>query len=166
ILGQLSTRNVHVPGLAIGVNRGRVVLTVHGHRDGVTGLDVFTHGTGNGHVRLRLGLVDYVVTGNGVDGDRSFRQIGVYTVATVSFSARWVARSVFSLNLGVYVRISSQLGTRTVHVPGLAISITGGRVILTVDRYGHGIASLHILANRTGNGHVRLRLGLVDHIVT
>src|SRR5690606_23797589 len=94
------------------------------------------------------------------------RQVGIHTVATVGFSARWVTRSVFRLNLGVYVRISSQLGTGNIHVPGLAIGVNGGGVILTVDRYGHGIASLHILANRTGEGHVSFRLGLVDHIVT
>ncbi|QCP83885.1 hypothetical protein D0C27_19260 [Alcaligenes faecalis] len=48
VLGQFGTRNVHVPGLAVSVHGGRVVLAVHGHSDGVTGLDVFTHGTGDG----------------------------------------------------------------------------------------------------------------------
>src|SRR5690606_26025246 len=106
------------------------------------------------------------VASNGIDRDRSFWQIGIHTVAAVSFSARRVTRSIFGLDLGMYVRISSQLGTRNVHVPGLAISVNGGRVVLAVDRYGHGITSLHILANRTSDGHVRLGLGLVDHIVT
>src|SRR5690606_34611554 len=126
-LGQLRAGNVHIPGLAVGVHGGGVILTVHRHGHRVTSLDVFTHGTGNGHVGLGLSLVDYVVTGNGVDGDRSFRQVGIHTVATVGFSARWVTRSVFRLNLGVYVRISSQLGTRNVHVPGLAIGINRRR---------------------------------------
>src|SRR5690606_27026339 len=121
ISSQLGTRNVHVPGLAISVNRRGVVLTVHGHSDGVTRLDVFTHGTGNSDIPFRFSLVDHIVASNGVDGNRSFRQIGIHTVATVSFSARWVARSVFRLNLGVYVRILGQLRAGNVHIPGLAI---------------------------------------------
>ncbi|MHC3924925.1 hypothetical protein ACI0FW_03863 [Alcaligenes nematophilus] len=166
VSSQLSTRNVYVPGLAISVNGGGVILAVHGHSDSVASLHILANRTGDGHVGLRLGLVDHIVASNGVDGNRSFRQIGIDTVATVSFSRSGVTCSVFGLNLGVYVRILGQFSTRNVHVPGLAIGINGGRVILTVDRHGHRVTGLHILANRTSDGHVRLGLSLVDHVVT
>src|SRR5690606_20428981 len=107
ISSQLSTRNVHVPGLAISINGRGVVLAVHGHSDSVASLDVLTNRTRNGHVGLGLSLIDHVITGNGVDRDGSFRQVGIDTVATVSLSTGWVTRCVFGLNLGVYVRISS-----------------------------------------------------------
>src|SRR5690606_8860230 len=136
ISSQLSTRNIHVPSLAVSVNSGRVVLAVHGHSDGVTSLDVFTHGTGNGHVRFRLGLVDYVVTGNGVDRGGGFVQVCVDTVVAVSFTARRSAGLVFRLHLGVNVRVSSQLSTWNIHVPGLAVSVNGRGVVLAIDRHG------------------------------
>src|SRR5690606_4147376 len=115
--------------------------------------------------RLGLGLVDHVIARNGVDRDRSFRQIGIHTVATVGFSAGWVTRSVFRFHLGMYVRISSQLGAGNIHVPGLAVSVNGGRVVLAVHGHSHRVTGLHILANRTSDGHVRLGLSLVDHVV-
>src|SRR5690606_26384660 len=116
VLSQLSTRNVHVPSLAVGINGGRVVLAVHGHSDGVASLDIFTHGTGDGHVGFGLSLVDHIITGNGVNRDGGFRQRGLHTVVAVSFSASGIAGSVFRFHLGVYVRISSQLSTRNIHV--------------------------------------------------
>src|SRR5690606_29787126 len=105
VLGQVRTSVVQGTGLAISVSGGRVVLTVHGHSDGVTSLDVFTHGTGDGHVGLGFSLVDHIVASNGVDRNRSFGQIGIATVATVSFSRSGVTGSVFGLNLGVYIAV-------------------------------------------------------------
>src|SRR5690606_38182477 len=166
ILGQVRAGIVHVPVLAVGVYGGPVVLTVHSHSDGVTGLDVFTHGTGNGHVGLGLSLVDHIVTRDGVDGDGGFWQISVYTVATIGFSGSRVTSGIFRFHLGVYVRISRQLGTRNGHVPGLAIGINRRRVVLTIDRHGHGIAGLDVFTHGTGNGHVGLGLSLVDHVIT
>src|SRR5690606_4095688 len=125
VLGQLGAWNIHVPGLAISVNGGRVVLAVHGHGDSIASLDVFTNRTGDGYVGLGLSLVDHVITSNGVDRDGGFRQVGIDTVATVGFSRRRLTRSIFGLHLGVYVRIRSQLSARNVHVPGLAVSING-----------------------------------------
>src|SRR5690606_17287982 len=92
VLSQLGTRNIHVPGLAVSVNSGRVVLAIDRHGDSVASLDVFTHGTGDGHIPFRLSLVDHVVTGNGVDRDGGFGQISIHTVATVGFSRSWVTR--------------------------------------------------------------------------
>src|SRR5690606_7969182 len=117
------TRNIHVPSLAVGINGGRVVLAVHGHSDGIAGLDVFTHGTGNGHVGLGLSLVDHIVTGNGVDRDGGFGQIGIDTVATVSLSTGGVTRCIFGLNLALNIAVLGQLGAWNIHVPGLAVSI-------------------------------------------
>src|SRR5690606_19298278 len=126
VLSQFGTRNIHVPGLAISINGRGVVLAVHGHGDGVASLDVFTHGTGNGHVGLGLSLVDHVIFSDHINSDLSFRQIGIATVAAVSLSTAGVTSRVFSLNLGVYVRISSQLSTRNIHVPSLAVSVNSG----------------------------------------
>src|SRR5690606_39017869 len=117
ISSQLSTRNIHVPGLAVGINGGRVVLTVHGHSDGVTSLHILANRTSDGHVGFGLSLVDHIVTGNGVDRDGGFGQIGIDTVATVSLSTGGVTRCIFGLNLGVHVRTSSQRSPRNVHVP-------------------------------------------------
>src|SRR5690606_12509354 len=50
-------------------------------------------------------------------------------------------------------------------VPGLAVSVHGGRVVFAVHGHSDGVTGLHILANRTSDGHVRLGLGLVDHVV-
>src|SRR5690606_8043037 len=91
ISSQLSTRNVHVPGLAISINGRGVILAVHGHSDSVASLDVFTHGTGDGHVGFGLSLVDHVVTGNGVDRDGGFGQIGINVVWTLCVSGSGVA---------------------------------------------------------------------------
>nr|WP_240688280.1 hypothetical protein [Alcaligenes faecalis] len=63
---------------------------------------------------------DFGFTGNGVDGDRSFRQVGIDTVAAVGFSRSGVTCSVFGLNLGVNIAVLGQFGTRNVYVPGLA----------------------------------------------
>ncbi|MCV4615255.1 hypothetical protein OFM04_35690, partial [Escherichia coli] len=79
--------------------------------------------------------IDHVITGNGVDRDGSFRQVGIDTVATVSFSTGGVTGRVFSLNLGVNIAVLGQLGACNVHVPSLAISVNGGRVVLAV--HGH-----------------------------
>nr|WP_170978606.1 Ig-like domain-containing protein [Alcaligenes faecalis] len=68
------------------------------------------------------------VTITGTVGKDVKGQIGIDTVAAVSFSARRVTRSIFGLDLGMYVRILGQLRARNVHVPGLAISVHGGRV--------------------------------------
>src|SRR5690606_36052041 len=125
-------RNVYVPGLAVSVHGGRVVLAVHGQDRQGAGLDVFTDGSGNGHVGLGLSLVDHVIFSDHINSDLSFRQIGIDTVATVGFSTGWVASRIFGLNLGVYVRISSQLSTRNIHVPSLAVSVNSGRVVLAV----------------------------------
>src|SRR5690606_18179449 len=139
ISSQLSTRNVYVPGLAVSVHGGRVVLAVHGHRHRVTSLHILANRTGDGHVRFRLGLVDHVVTGNGVDRDGGFGQISIDTVATVSFSAGGVTGCVFRLNLGVNIAVLGQLGARNVHVPGLAVGINGSRVVLAVHGHGDGV---------------------------
>src|SRR5690606_17465522 len=95
-----------------------------------------------------------------------FWQVGIDTVATVSFSTGWVASRIFRLNLGVNIAVLSQLGTRNIHVPGLAISINGRGVVLAIDRHGDGVTSLDVLTNRTGDGHVGFGLSLVDHVVT
>src|SRR5690606_32451817 len=124
------------------------------HGDSVASLDVLTNRTRNGHVGIGRGPSGHVITGNGVDRDGSFRQVGIDTVATVSFSTGGVTGRVFRLNLGVYVRISSQLSTRNVHVPGLAISINGRGVILAVHGHSDSVASLDVLTHGTGNGHV------------
>src|SRR5690606_20170322 len=97
------------------------------------------HSTGNSDIPFRFSLVDYVVTGNGVDRNRSFGQIGIHAVATVGFSRSGVTGGVFRFDLGVNIAVLSQFGTRNVHVPGLAVSVHGGGVVLAVDRYGHGI---------------------------
>src|SRR5690606_35863409 len=110
---------------AVSVNGRGVVLAIDRHGDGITSLDVLTHGTGDGHVGLGLSLVDHIVTSNSVDRDSGFRQIGVYTVAAVSLSTGWITGRVFGFNLGVYVRVSGQLSARNVHVPGLAVRING-----------------------------------------
>src|SRR5690606_31311311 len=108
VLGQFDTRNIHVPGLAISINGRGVVLTVHGHRHRVASLDVFTHGTGNGHVRLGLSLVVHIVTGNRVDRAGPTRRSSDHTVATVGFSAGGVTGGVFGLNLGVNIAVLGQ----------------------------------------------------------
>ncbi|QCP83887.1 hypothetical protein D0C27_19285, partial [Alcaligenes faecalis] len=58
----------------------------------VNGKDYTT--TVNADGKTWNGLVDYVIARNGVDRDRSFWQIGIDTVAAVSFSARRVTRSI------------------------------------------------------------------------
>src|SRR5690606_2705788 len=130
VLGQFGTRNIHVPSLAVSVNSGRVVLAVGGHGGSVGRLNVVTPVTGHGHGGLGLSLVNHIVTSNSVDRDGGFRQISIDTVAAVSLSTGEVASSIFGLDLGVYVRISSQLSTRNIHVPGLAVSINGRGVVL------------------------------------
>src|SRR5690606_23547798 len=134
--------------------------------DGVTSLDVLTNRTGDGHVGFGLSLVDHVITGNGVDRDGSFRQVGIDTVAAVSFSAGRVTGRVFRFHLGVNITVLSQLSTRNVHVPSLAVGINGGRVVLAVHGHSDGVASLDVLTNRTGDSDIPFRLSLVDHVVT
>src|SRR5690606_9005536 len=166
VLGQFDTRNVHVPGLAISINGRGVVLTVHGHRHRVASLDVFTHGTGDGHEIGRATRRERVVTGEGAECYRGFRQVGVYTIATVGFSACGVFGCVFGLSLRVRIAVLGQFGTRNVYVPGLTVSVNGGRVILAVHGHSDGIAGLDVFTHGTGDGHVGLGLSLVDHIVT
>src|SRR5690606_3847063 len=100
-----------------------------------------------------------------INSDLSFRQVGIDTVATVGFSASWVTGRIFSLDLGVYVRISSQLSTRNIHVPGLAISINGRGVVLAIDRHGDSVASLDVFTHGTSDGYVGLGLSLIDHVI-
>src|SRR5690606_38091141 len=113
-----------------------------------------------------LGLVDHVVTGNGVNRDGGFRQISIHTVATVSFSTGWVASRIFRLNLGVNIAVLGQFGTRNVHVPSLAVSINGSRVVLAVHGHGDGVASLDVFTHGTGNGHVGLGISIADHVIS
>src|SRR5690606_20551239 len=118
-------RNVYVPGLAVSVHGGRVVLAVHGHRHRDASLDVFTHGTGNGHVGLGLSFVDHVIFSDHINNDLSFRQIGIDTVATVGFSTVWVCSRIFGLNLGLIIAGLASHVARNVYVPGLAVGING-----------------------------------------
>src|SRR5690606_11714532 len=131
--------------LTVGVNGGRVVLAVHGHSHRIASLDIFTNRTRRGRVGFGLSLVNHIITGNGVDRDGSFRQISIDTVATVSFSTGWVTSSVFRFNLGVNIAVLSQLGTRNIHVPSLAVIVNSGRVVLAIDRHGDSVASLDVL---------------------
>src|SRR5690606_18227524 len=148
---------------AIGINGGGVILTVHGHSDGITSLDVFTHGTGDGHVGLGLGLVDHVIPSNGVDRDRSFGQISVYTVAAVGFSRSGVTRSVFRFHLGVYIDLLDLYSFPTRRSSDLAIGINGGGVILTVHGHSDSVASLDVFTHGTSDGHVRSEERRVGH---
>src|SRR5690606_19739843 len=166
VLGQLGAWNIHVPGLAVSVNGGCVVLTVHGHRHRVASLHILTNRTRDSHVGFRLSLVDHVVTGNGVDRNGGFGQVGVYTVAAVGFSRSGVTGRVFSLNLGVNIAVLDQLSTKHVHVPALATGVTGRGVVLAVHGHSDGVASLDVLTNRTGASDIPFRLSLVDHVVT
>src|SRR5690606_32431176 len=102
-----------------------------------------------------------VIASNGVDGNRSFWQVGIDTVATVGFSARWVAGGVFRFHLGVNIAVLSQFGARNVHVPGLAVSVNGGGVILTVHGHSDGITGLDVFTHGTGNSDIPFRFGLV-----
>src|SRR5690606_34465976 len=143
VLGQFGTRNVHVPSLAVSINGSRVVLAVHGHGDGVASLDVFTHGTGNGHVRFRLGLVDHVIFSDHINSDLSFRQIGIDTVAAVSLSTGGVTRRVFSLNLGVNIAVLGQLGARNVHDRRIAVKGLRVRLVHDLDSDSARVTRVH-----------------------
>src|SRR5690606_28488157 len=117
VLGQFGTRNVYVPGLAISVHGGRVVLAVHGHSHRVTGLHILANRTSDGHVRLGLGLVDHVVARNGVDGDGGFRSIGINIVWTFCIGGSGVACFVLSRNLSVNFSVTQQVHAWNIHVP-------------------------------------------------
>src|SRR5690606_18243440 len=110
--------------------------------------------TGNGHVGLGLSLVDHVIFSDHINSDLSFRQIGIDTVAAVSFSAGGVTGRIFSLNLGVNIAVLGQLGAWNVHVPSLAISVNGGCVVLAVHGHSHRVTSLDVFTHGTGDGHV------------
>src|SRR5690606_25255251 len=117
-------------------------------------------------VTLSIRLVGHLFYNALTISDRSFRQVGIDTVATVGFSTGWVASRIFGLNLGVNIAVLGQFGTRNVYVPGLAVGINGGRVVLTVHGHSHRVASLDIFTHGTGDGHVGFGLSLVDHIIT
>src|SRR5690606_17140438 len=138
---------------------------VHGHSDSVASLDVFTHGTGDGHVGFGLSLVDHVVTGNGVDRDGGFGQIGINVVWTLCVSGSGVACFVFSCNLGFNFSVTKQVYAWNIQVASFAVGIHGRGDLFAANSDGDGVTCFNVFTNRTGDGHVGFRFSLVDDVI-
>src|SRR5690606_37400568 len=143
--------NIHVPRLAIGINRCSELFTTDSDSDGVAGLDVLANRTGAGHVGFGLGLVNDVVFSDDINSDLGFRRRNVDIVRLLVGRSRGVTSVVRRGDFGFSLVVVDQLGTRNVHAPGLAVRVDGGFVFFTADSHSDLVARFDVFTNRTGD---------------
>ena len=69
VFSQFAARNIHLPGSTIGIHSGVIELSIHGYGDGISGRDATAHRTCQRNRLPRLRGIDYVVTGNRINGN-------------------------------------------------------------------------------------------------
>ena len=141
-----------------------VIHAVDAERDGVAGLGVAAHRTGDGHRACSLGGVDDVICRDGVHGDRSGCG-GVHRVPVVCRSSRRIACGVGRCHAGVHRAARYQVGAG--HVDAVAGAVGGHHAVVvdSVDRQGHCVSGLGVAAHRAGDGHRACGFSGIDDVV-
>ncbi len=163
--GQHRSRNVHAPGLAIGIDGRLVRFRADFNRDGVTRFHFIAHLTGDRNRLTGLGRIDHVITGDIIDSNRRHWRNRTHAVSVRSIGSRDVACGITCGDSRTHITIGCQHGSRNIHAPGFTIGIHRRLVRFRANGNGDRIARFDVVIDLTGHRNRLTRFGRVNHVI-
>ncbi len=162
---QHSARNIHAPGLAIGIHRRLVSLGTDCHRNRIARFDFIANLTRHRNGLAGLAGIDDVVSGDIVDRDRRHWRNGIDAICVTGIGGSDVACGIARGHGGTHITVRGQHGTRNIDAPGLAVGIHRRLVRFRADGNGDRIARFNFIADLTGDGNGLTRFAGVNHVI-
>ncbi len=162
---QHGSRDIHAPGLAIGIHRRLVRFGTDGNGDRIAGFHFIADLTGNSNRLTGLAGVNHVVRGDIVDRNRRRWCDSIHTVNVAGIGGGNVACGIARGHTGGDIAIRCQNRSRDVHTPGFAIGIDRRLISLAANFDGNRIACFDIVIDFTRHGNRLTRFAGVNHVI-
>ncbi len=165
VRNQHRSRNIHAPGLAVGIHRRLVGLGADFHRNRVACFDFITDLTRHRNGLAGFAGVNHIIGRDIIDRDRRHRCYGIHAVSMAGVRSGDITCGITRGDRRTHIAIRNQHRTGNVHTPGFAVGIDCRLVGLGADFNRDRVTRFHVVIDFTGHHDGLPGFGGIDHII-
>ncbi|POW24668.1 hypothetical protein PB72LOC_03997 [Pectobacterium atrosepticum] len=162
---QYRPRNIHAPGLAIGIYRGLIGLGTDCHGDCIARFHFIADVTRHRNGLTGFNSVNHVIRRDIIDRDRGRWRHRIHTVSVGGVHCGHITCSIAGSDGRRDITVRCQHRTRHIDAPGLAVGIHRRLIGLGTDSNGDRITGFHIVIDVTGDRNRLTQFAGINHVI-